>query len=165
MTTNRLSICLLACLPILACGSPASAQEVYRWVDEKGVVNFSDTAPRSAHEDIDTLRLEDTAPTDYDPSEDRYHVAAQAERMRALREEMEKQREQRRERLRSMPPQPPEQYPQGVRYGYPYGYPAYGRPPARPPSRPPVGPRPPRPEPYETSTFRPPGQQQDPNGP
>jgi hypothetical protein len=161
MTMHRLYTLLLACSPIMFCDSASWAQEVYRWVDENGVVNYSDTAPRAVHEDIDTLQLDDTTPAGYDPSEDRYHVAAQAERMQALREEMEKQREQQRERLRSRPAQTPQQYPQGVRYGYPYGYPVY----PRPPNRPPVDPRPPRPEPYEISTLRPPGQLPDPNGP
>lgn len=165
MTMQRLYIFLFACSPLMFCGPVAWAQEVYRWVDGNGVVNYSDTAPRAVLEDIATLRLEDTAPADYDPSEDRYHVAAQAARMQALREAMEKQREQRRERLRSTPAQAPVQYPQGVRYGYPYGYPGYARPPARPPTRPPAGERPPRPEPYPTSTLRPPGRLQDPDGP
>lgn len=161
MTMQRLHIFLFACSPFMFCGPAAWAQEVYRWVDGNGVVNYSDTAPRAVLEHIDTLRLEDTAPTDYDPSEDRYHVAAQAQRMQALREAMEKQREQRRESLRSTPAQTPQQYPQGARHGYPYGYPVY----PRPPSRPPVGPRPPVPELYETSTLRPPGRLQDPDGP
>lgn len=165
MTIHRPPILLLACSLTLLCGTPTRAQEVYRWVDENGVVNFSDTAPPAADEAVDTLRLENTVPKGYDPEEDRYQVAAQAERMQALREEMEKQREERRERLRGAPVQLPEQDSQNVRYGYPYGYPAYARPPLRPPNRPPIGPRPPRPEPYETSTLRPPGQLSDPDGP
>jgi hypothetical protein len=150
---------------LAAYATPAMAQEVYRWVDENGVVNFSDTAPLAADANVNTLILEDTAPKHYDPEEDIYNVAAQAERMQALREEMEQEREARRERQRNELRQPDTQYPQGVRYGYPYLYPGYGRPPGRPPGKPPTGGRPPRPEPYETSTLRPQGQAPDPNGP
>src|SRR5210317_1352123 len=78
---------------------PASAQEIYRWVDANGVVNFSDTAPRAAT--ADTVVVADTRPSNYDPEEDIYNVAAQAERMQALREEMEQERAARRERQQS----------------------------------------------------------------
>jgi hypothetical protein len=143
--------------------APASAQEIYRWVDANGVVNFSDKAPPAAA--ADTVVVDDTRPSNYDPEEDIYNVAAQAERMQALREEMEQERAARRERQQSAPQQPAVQYEQGVRYGYPYLYPGYGRPPHRPPGKPPGGGRPPRPEPYETTTLRPPGQARNPNGP
>jgi hypothetical protein len=150
---------------LVAFTGPATAQEVYRWVDEDGVVNFSDTVPGAAAGDVDTLQLEDTGPRDYDPEEDLYNVAEQAERMQTLRQEMAEAREARRERRQETTRQPAVQYPQGVRYGYPYGYPAYGRPPHRPPGKPPIGGRPPRPEPYETSTLRPPEQARNPDGP
>jgi hypothetical protein len=152
-------------LSVLLLTSAAGAQEVYRWVDENGVVNFSDTAPRAADANVNTVILEDTAPSNYDPEEDIYNVAAQAERMQALREEMELEREARRARQQNAPQQPAVQYEDGVRYGYPYRYPGYGRPPGRPPGKPPGGGRPPRPEPYETTTLRPPGQARNPNGP
>jgi hypothetical protein len=131
------------------------AADIYRWVDENGVVNFSATAPAGVGAGVDTVILEDNAPKDYDPEADIYNVAAQAERMRALREELDAEREARRERERSAARQPPaEQDRPMAHYGYPYGYPAYPRPPARPP-------RPPAPEPYTTSTLRPPGLPQD----
>jgi hypothetical protein len=160
MNELRLKI-LLVCCSLAGFGVDSlMAQEVYRWVDENGVVNFSDTAPAAAPEDIDTLVLVDSRPSGYDAEEDIYDVTAQAARMAALREEMAAEREARRERQREAPPQPPVQYEQGVRYGYPFGFPAHGRPPGKPPGRPPGGGRPPRPEPYETSTLLPPGQQQ-----
>jgi hypothetical protein len=137
----------------------AAAQEVYRWVDENGVVNFSDTMPQaadaSASANVNTVTLEDTTPKDYDPEADIYNVTAQAERMQALRDQMEKDREARREQQSRAPQQPAVQYERGVSYGYPYSFPAYGRPPYRPPAKPPSRPVP---EPYETSTLRPPGQ-------
>lgn len=148
-------------LGLLAGAVPAMADQVYRWVDENGVVNFSDTAPGSAQAgaEVNTLTLEDTAPRDYDPGQDIYNVAAQAERMQALRDEMEQEREARREQQRRIQSQPAAPYPSGVNDGYPYEFPAYGRPPLEPPGRPPA--RPPSrpvPEPYDTSTLRPPGQ-------
>jgi hypothetical protein len=137
------------------------AQEVYRWVDENGVVNFSDKAPvvATANAVVNTLTLQDSTPTDYDPEEDIYNVAAQAERMQALRDEMAKDREARREQQNSAPRQAVTPYQKGVNYGYPYGYPVYPRPPLRPPARP----EPPAPEPYDTSTLVPPGQRQVPD--
>ena len=161
MTARCLPILLVFCLPALTWTVPAAAQEVYRWVDENGIVNFSDTAPAAAAADVRTLILEDNVPPDYDPEADIYNVAAQAERMQAMREQMDKQREERRERQRDAPSQPAVQYQQGVQYGYPYGYPAYPWPPFRPPARPPVKPRH---EPYEISTLRPPGEMRNPDG-
>jgi hypothetical protein len=157
MITKRLLMLPIACSLGVFCAVSALAQEVYRWVDENGVVNFSDTAPQAAESsaNVNTVILEDTTPKDYDPEADIYNVAAQAERMQALRDQMEKDREARLEQQRSAPQQPAVQYQTGVNYGYPYSFPAYGRPPYRPPARPPSRPVP---EPYETSTLRPPGQ-------
>ena len=62
------------------------AQEIYRWVDENGVVNFSDTAPAARSRSVSTVAVEDTRSSDYDPEADIYNVEAQAERMQALRE-------------------------------------------------------------------------------
>ena len=148
----------LIALSLICWAGSATAQEVYRWVDENGVVNFSDTAPASAG-DLNTVNLEDTSPRNYDPEEDLYNVAAQAERMQALREQMEKDREARRQQQASAAKQPVPQYPRAVNYGYPYGYPVRPRPPAKPPiERPPA-----RPEPYETSTLVQPSKR-NPNG-
>lgn len=158
---------IVVTLGLLAGAVPAMANEVYRWVDENGVVNFSDAAPGKAQPgaEVNTLTLEDTAPKDYDPEQDIYNVAAQAERMQALREELEQEREARREQQRRVQAQPSTPYQSSVNDRYPYDFPAYGRPPMRPPGRPPA--RPPQrpvPEPYETSTLRPPRQAPDPNG-
>lgn len=146
-------------LIVLSLASAAAAQEVYRWVDENGVVNFSDTAPGAADAsvNVNTVALEDTTPRDYDPEADIYNVAAQAERMQALRERMDRDREALRKQQSSAPQQPAPQYQTGVNYGYPYGYPV--RP--RPPIKPPIKPTPPLPEPYETSTLVPPSQWPD----
>ena len=161
MTMKRLSILPIACSLGMFYAAPALAQEVYRWVDENGVVNFSDAAPPAADAsaNVNTVTLEDTTPKDYDPEADIYNVAGQAERMQALRDQMEKDREARREQQSRAPQQPAVPYERGASYGYPYSFPAYGRPPYRPPAKPPSRPVP---EPYETSTLRPPGQTPNP---
>jgi hypothetical protein len=146
----------------LAALQPAAAQEIYRWVDEQGVVHFSDTAPAAASGEVSTLTLEDTTPANYDPEQDIYNLAATGQRMQSLREEMAAEREARRERAAAQPPAIV-QYPEPQHYGYPYDY-LYGypplrpRPPGGPPGKPPDG-LPPRPPPADdTSTWRPPGQ-------
>lgn len=144
---------------LLACGVvavPAAAQEIYRWTDENGVVNFSDTAPVTDSRAVSTVTVEDTRPSDYDPEADIYNVAAQAERMQALREEMKNGREASLERQRNAAPQQPVQSAWSTGNAVPawwWGQPGYGRPP-----RPPQPPERPTPEPYPTSTLRPPGQ-------
>jgi hypothetical protein len=161
----RVSI-LLACAALTIPAPAAAAQEVYRWIDENGIVNFSDKAPPAAAANVSTLELEDTRSADYDPEQDLYNLEATAERMQALRDELAAEREARRERQAAQPPvvvqyQEPQHY--GYPYDYPYGYPPlYPRPPGGRPGRPPDGPpqRPPHEPPSDddTSTWRPPGQ-------
>jgi hypothetical protein len=140
-------------------GGPTGAQDIYRWVDEDGVVHFSDTAPRFASGEISTVIVEDTRPNDYDPDADIYNVSAQAERMQAVREKMEKEREDRRDRQRgAAASQPPPQAARSVGYGLPPWW--WDRPgPGRPPK--PEHPVLPHPVPPPTSTLRPPGQTRD----
>jgi hypothetical protein len=147
----------------------AAAQEIYRWVDEQGVVHFSDTAPAAESGDVSTVTLDDTRPANYDPEQDIYNLEATEQRMQALRDELAAEREARRERAAAQPPvvvQYPEQQHYGYPYDYPYGYPrppgGYpGKPPFRPPHRPPPGTEPPA---DDTSTWRPPGQSGDRGG-
>jgi hypothetical protein len=139
--------------------TPLPAEEIYRWVDENGVVNFSDTAPAARSRSVSTVAVEDTRPSDYDPEADIYNVEAQAERMQALREEMQARREARLEEERNAAQRTPAQSAQPVGYALPpwwWDRPGYGKPP-----RPPERPQPPIPEPYPTSTLRPPGQTND----
>jgi len=157
---------LITALSVMLLGvAPVVAQEIYRWVDANGVVNFSDTAPGAETPGISTVVLEDIRPADYDPEPDVYDVAGQSERMQALREEMARERDARREREQTASHTESPSYDGPVQYGYPVRYPLYPRPPMRPPARPPTGPQPPRPEPYETSTLRPPGRAADSGGP
>jgi hypothetical protein len=143
------------------------AQQIYRWVDEQGVVHFSDTAPPGDSGEVSTLTLENTQPANYDPEQDIYNLEATEQRMQALRDELAAEREARRERAAAQPPVVAP-YPEQPHYGYAddylYGYPPlYPRPPGERPGRPPGGPphRPPpgaEPPADDTSTWRPPGQ-------
>lgn len=129
------------------------ATEVYRWVDEDGVVHFSQTAPPGQDTDVSKLSLADTRPSDYDPDEDIYGVAEQEKRMKAKRDDMEKRRQERLERQRQTANQPPVQY----RVPEQYGYPVYWNHGPRP--QPPLRPVPPiaRPDPGPGQPIKPPG--------
>lgn len=131
MTSRFASIFLFVFLCSWA-ASPVHATEVYRWVDEDGVVHFSQTAPIKPEANVDRLALQDTRPSDYDPDQDIYGVAEQAERMKALREDMEAKRQASLERQREAAKQPVVQYRQPERYGYPIFWDAGPRPPLRP---------------------------------
>lgn len=141
----------LSAILCLAASAPLAATEVYHWVDENGVPNFSQNAPPGVTTAVSVLNVEDAPPPGYDPEEDRYDVARQAERMKAMREAMEERRKARDEYRRTAAAQPV------VQYREPYGYarPLYWRPPYYP--APPVRPEPPAPEPYRTATLAPPG--------
>ncbi len=146
-----------AALGLLMFASTLAAQEVYRWVDENGVVNFSDTSPAGRIEGVSTVDLGEPTPPGSDPEEDLYNIAATAERTQALRDAMAADREARRERQRESLTQQAPPYPQTSSYALPpwwWDRPGYGRPPQRPPTRP----EPPEPEPYPTATLKPPGQ-------
>jgi len=65
---------------LAAHADPATAGEIFKWVDAEGVVHYSDTRPHSV-ESVETLRLEKTNPANYDPATDHYSVLAQAERI------------------------------------------------------------------------------------
>ena len=115
----------------------AHATEVYRWVDEAGVVHFSQVAPANADTDTEKLTIEDDRPSDYDPDSDIYGVAEQAERMQALREEMQEKRAAAIERSRQTGPEIAPREPDVA------VFPAYRRPWLRPPwPQPPIA-RPP----------------------
>ena len=146
MKLTQIVLLLLTCLVSM----PVLATEVYHWVDENGVAHYSQNAPGAGVAGVSKLILEDTAPPDYDPEEDRYGVEAQAERMASLRDEMAEKREAERKRQRNAVPQPVVQYQQP----YPYGYSSFWRTPYYPG----LPPRPVQPiEPAPIFPFRPPG--------
>jgi hypothetical protein len=151
MTTGRTTTVIILALTATIASATLYAEEIYHWIDENGVQNFSQTQPAGNAQGVSKMNLVDTTPADYDPEEDRYDVQAQAERMNALREDMEKRREAARERQQNADQQQAVQYRQPDRY--------YSRPALYPPiyPRPPVRPQPPIAVPYPTETLRPPG--------
>jgi len=149
MTTGRiLTVITLASLTLVA-GASVFAQEIFHWIDEDGVPNFSQEAPAGEIQGLSKLYLKDTTPADFDPEEDRFGIEEQAERMQALRAEMDQRRTANRERQQRVIQQPVQQP-----YRDPYTF--YSRPLWYPPlqPRPPHRPRPPIAVPYETSTLR-----------
>ncbi len=135
----------LAFLALIA-GSTADAYQVYYWLDENGVPNFSQMRPDGEIPEINKLKLEDTTPADFDPDEDRYGVQAQAKRLETLRKEMGQRRESARKHRRTAPRQqqvvqhrePARRYWRGFRYR-----PVHSRPPHNP-----------KPVPYSSSTLK-----------
>ena len=92
MTTGRtLTVITLASLTLIA-GTSVSAQEIFHWIDADGVQNFSQEQPAGEVPGLGKLYLEDTTPVDFDPEEDRFGIEEQAERMQALRAEMDQRR-------------------------------------------------------------------------
>jgi len=142
------------CVFLVCMTATAGAAEVYHWVDENGVANYSQAAPPEGTTGVIRLALEDSAPPGYDPDQDIYNVQAQAERMQAMREEMAERHEARLERERQAFRNQAAVQPRQVIYGQPpWWYPPY-RP--RPPIEPPIEP-PPEPELYDTRILIPPG--------
>ncbi len=138
---------------LISTGTDLFAQEIYRWVDENGVVNFSENAPPGETAEVRKIVLEKSNPADHDPEEDVFNIEATSERMQAYREDMAKRREARLESQRNASQQQVVQYREPRRYGSPlYWYPPY-----RP--QPPIEPQPPVAEPYPTVPYRPPGSQ------
>lgn len=132
----------------------AAADQIYHWVDEQGVNHYSQSPPPAVQDDVRTLEVDGSQPASYNPEEDRYHVAAQAEAMQALRDEMAEDRKERLKAAERSASNTVVYYPQ-EQAGNAILYPPGGyrpRPPGRPPGhghrpKPPEGGRPDRPTP------------------
>ena len=81
----------------------AYSTDVYHWVDDDGVVHFSDTRPND-DADVKTLQVDAANPPGYDPAEDPYSIANQAKRMNEKWSALAKEREQRRKARRERTP-------------------------------------------------------------
>lgn len=93
---TQLAVALLAGTLVLV--TPSLATEVYRWVDEDGVIHFSDTEPDRG--DVEILELAERNPPDYDPASDPYSILNQAERTAEMLARAEKKSGEREERGR-----------------------------------------------------------------
>lgn len=149
----RTTLILLCSITALAVEADTT-REIYRWVDDDGVVHFSDEAPPTGVEGMKRIMLEEPGPGSGPVDDDPFNVEATAERMQAYRDELAQRREAQRaarlERERIAAQRPVVQY-QPVGRAYPW----YLNPPLYPVN--PIEPPPPTPEPYPTVPFRPPG--------
>ncbi len=141
MTKNRSRIIpiVMVCLVPAVGTSNASGSEIFHWIDEDGVLTFSDWAPANSNVEVSKLVVRNSNPSGYDPNDDRNSVLEQAERTNVRWTELKEQKEQRRKRRLELEQQ--DRIPQYVEYDYPYYYrPGYFFPPGRPPG---IIPRPP----------------------
>lgn len=88
-------------LTIAALGvvSKAMASDIYRWIDDDGIVHYSDTAPADDTA-AERLRVDVANSPDYDPADDPYSIRKQAERIGETWSRLEERREERREKRR-----------------------------------------------------------------
>lgn len=76
---SRWSLIPLAALAV-TWATAANASEIYKWVDEDGVVHYSDTRPEN-DAPVTTMQLRELNPEDYDTAKDPYSILNQAKRM------------------------------------------------------------------------------------
>lgn len=111
--------------------------EIFHWVDEDGVVTFSDWAPANAELEVSKVVVSESNPPGYDPEQDPNSILVQAdrtsERWEGLRELKEERREQRQEIEGGTRYEAPVDYNDSYYSDYPYYYrpvrpPAFVRP-------------------------------------
>lgn len=81
---------------LLVVSNRTAGGEIYHWVDEDGVMYFSDWAPYPSVSGVSRLTVANTNPPDYDPREDRSSINSQAERTTARWTEIKARRDERR---------------------------------------------------------------------
>ena len=110
--------------------SPALAGDIYRWVDEEGVVHYSDTRP---HDEVpvEVVEIDASQSPDYNPAEDPYSILNQASRTHEIWLDYEAVRQARaQERLDAMADSP-RPFPPAYQSYYEYStYPYYSISPA-----------------------------------
>jgi len=117
-------------LGFVVAADSAAAAEIYHWVDDDGVAHFSDTPPGNGG-DAQSLHVNSTTPSDYDPAEDPYSIVNQAKRINEKLSDIEEGKRQRAEERREMAQNTPRYYApryDGWRYSYWPGYYAPVRP-------------------------------------
>ena len=101
MRKLRLTVAALPVLTLVLAGlavtTSATADEVFRWVDDEGIVHFSQWAPQDV-DNVATLIVKSTNPPNYDPANDPYSIGKQAERTSEAWQVLETRREDRREK-------------------------------------------------------------------
>lgn len=89
---------LVAMMLMSGAGDDAVASEIFQWIDDDGVMHFSQWQPEDATVEVTTLQLIARNTPDYDPQDDPYSIRNQAERINSIWAELEKKRDERRER-------------------------------------------------------------------
>jgi hypothetical protein len=69
-----------------------AASEIYHWVDADGVSHYSQSPPTDTANTAETLQVDGSQPSSYDPEEDRYNVKAQAESTQAVYDKLAENR-------------------------------------------------------------------------
>lgn len=127
MGHNQKFVVVIICFLLVGVSGPAVAVEIYHWVDEDGVMHFSEWAPNISTVEVSRLTVTNSNPPDYDPHEDQYSIPSQAERTNVRWSELRRQRDERREqrleaaerasRLAPTAYEPDEHYASSVWYG------------------------------------------------
>jgi hypothetical protein len=128
----------------LLCGTnPAIADEIFHWVDEDGIMHFSDWAPADNTVEVSKLIVSNSNPPGYDPNQDQNSILEQAERMNERWSELQERQDERRKQRLELEDQQRRRY--AAEYDYPYYNDSYFyyRPGYRPIHRPGFGQRPP----------------------
>ncbi len=72
-----------------------AASEIFHWVDADGTHHYSQSPPPDTPDSAETLHVDGSQPASYNPDEDIYDVAAQAEATQAVWDKMAESRKNR----------------------------------------------------------------------
>jgi hypothetical protein len=138
MSRNRTTTFFLVAILAMFVRTQASATELYYWVDEDGVANFSQNQPAETTPGVSKMELEDASQAGQDTQEEVYDVQAHEQRMSEWRAEREERRAAKLERQRRAAEQQAVQTTEIARnYAHPFWFPPrYQKP--RPKPRPPI---------------------------
>ena len=127
MVHDQKSVVVVILFLSIVVSGQAIGGEIYHWVDEDGVMYFSEWAPKTSTVEVSRLTVTNSNPLGYDPREDPSSILSQAERtnirwseVRARRDERREQRHEaaaRASRLATSAQEPDEYYASSVWYG------------------------------------------------
>lgn len=113
---TRRSVSAMAILSLALCTARAAAVEVFKWVDEDGVVHFTDERPVATTAEITHFVITPSNPLDYDPVEDEYSVKNQAARTNDYFKKIAERREERAKKRAEAAEKAAQNRPRFVRY-------------------------------------------------
>ena len=106
------------CLLLMGITQAAFGSEIFHWVDEDGILHYSDWAPTNTDIEVRKVVISESNPPDYDPDEDPNSILDQASRTNERWQELKEQKEERREQRRELAAEP--RNPAPVEYYEPY---------------------------------------------